>query len=424
MPIKRNVIKPLVSIIIVNYNGIVFIPKLLRSIKKQSCNRYEVLIVDNNSRDNSLEVIKQETEKLKFSHRFKILNLKRNVGFASANNRAAAIAKGEYLLFLNNDTTLHEDAIKEMVRTIQKDYFCAGVAPKMYLSRYLPRLIFDSLGICINNMGSPYNRGIGQIDLGQYDQVEEVMGVCYACCLVRKDIYRITGGLDNSYFAYFEDVDWCFRTRKSGYIFLSCPKAIVYHFHSGTTSVQSYAWKYYLIFRNYLRTATKTFGKRNSLRIITRKLRDILLTIVKPEELRPMRLAMFKVLANYLLIDWWVYGFKRIGTRRHFINEIPDWEIFAFGANEPSNFFNPKTYTSNLGMPMLDFIIKRKNWISPSNLMINKWNSLKASYYCSQETSLWNKQFNQFLATYFSPYRMENLSGLKQSTKIYRFQRK
>ena len=420
MPVNVNITTPLVSIIIVNYNGKSFLPKLLRSIKKQSFDQYEVIIVDNNSRDKSLRVIKQEIKKLKFEDIFVIIASKRNVGFALANNQAAAIAKGEYLLFLNNDTTLHEEAIKKMVQAIQKDRFCAGVAPKIYLSRYLPTLIFDSLGICIDKMGSPYNRGIGQIDLGQYDQVEEVMGLCYACCLVRKDIYRTTGGLDNTYFAYFEDVDWSFRTRKSGYIFLSCPKAIVYHYHSGTTSARSYAWKYFLIFRNYLRTATKTFGKRNSLRIITRKLRDIVTTIIIPGESRHMRLAMIKVLANYLFIDWWIYAFKRLMTRRHFIDEIDDCEIFAFGLNEPSNFFNPKTYKPNLGMPMLDFIVMRKNWVKPSQAMIRKWNSLKGSYYCSQETNLWNKQFSRFLDTYFSPYQMDNLSAIKTFTKISR----
>jgi GT2 family glycosyltransferase len=329
--------------------------------------------------------------------RINIIQLSRNVGYAEGNNIGVQQASGEYILFQNTDTVLDKNAILHMVKAMENKPFVAGVAPKIYLSKFLPLKIFDSIGICMNSSASPYNRGIGQVDLGQYDFVEEVMGLCFATALVRKDIFLTTGGLDSSYFAYFEDVDWSFRVRKHGYKFFSCPKAIVTHYHSGTSSENSYAWKYNLIFRNYLRTVVKTFGKRNVLVILGRKTKDLLKSILDTKNTNSLRGAMLSVLIRFYTIDIFVYLLKRIQTRQYFISEIVDESIIHLSDCEPSNFFDPKTYKPLISLQMLEFIILKKNYCIENKIMLTEWSKLKESYYCSQYSDEWNTRFHTFI---------------------------
>ena len=297
--------KTLVSIIIVNFNGKKFLENLFLSIKKQTYQSVEIIFVDNNSTDGSVDYLNSKLLK-KYSDlkpKTKTIMLPKNIGFAEANNIGAKEALGEFVLFLNNDTTIDTVAISEMVKILEKNFPCVGVSPKIYLSRFMPMKIFDSFGVCMDGTGSPYNRGIGLVDLGQYDKEEEIFGTCFACCLVRKELFLSSDGLDKDYFAYFEDVDWCFRMRKMGYSFLSCPKAIVYHYHSGTTSSRSYAWKYFLIFRNYLRTVVKDFGKKNAIRIVLIRIRSLFLGLFRQDYDVAMKIAMMKVILNFFLFD-------------------------------------------------------------------------------------------------------------------------
>jgi len=140
---------PLVSILIVNWNGIDHFDALFSSLKKQNYNNYEVIVVDNNSQDGSVEYIK-------FNHpEFKLIELNFNSGFAYANNIAFENSKGSLIALLNTDTRVHESWLKELVSTVKQNPSCVAVAPKiLFWSRYqtvvirpdtLVRLRFDSL---------------------------------------------------------------------------------------------------------------------------------------------------------------------------------------------------------------------------------------------------------------------------------------
>jgi len=408
---------PSVSILIVNYNGKKYLKNLFKSILEQSYSDFEILFFDNDSQDHSLDYLK---DKILTSSRLKdvtsIFQSTKNLGFAKPNNQMSKIAKGKYLLFINNDMFLHKNALSNMIKVIQKNYFIAGVAPKIYLSKYLPMKIFDSVGICMDRSGSPYNRGIGQIDLGQYDYEEEVLGPCFACCLIKKDLFLQNGGLDSSYFAYFEDVDWDFRTRKEGYLFYSSPKAISFHLHSGTSNRQSYAWKYRLIFRNYLRTVMKTFGKRSSMRIIVCKINDLVSVMVNSKTPREIKITISKILVNFIFVDWWLYGLRRPNNRKYFINEIADEELFRFGDWEPSEFFNPETYKSDINLSMLDFIVMRKNNFQVNEKMVGTWQKMKKSFYCAVPNKLWKEKFDKFVSMYLNSHlRKKELDSISDS---------
>ena len=106
---------PLVSVIIVNYNGKRHLEKCLESLMKVDYEKYEVILVDNNSNDDSLEFVKSVYSSVI------IIKLDKNYGFAEPNNIGAKIAKGEFLLFLNNDTKVNPNFIQEMVNVFNKD---------------------------------------------------------------------------------------------------------------------------------------------------------------------------------------------------------------------------------------------------------------------------------------------------------------
>ncbi len=398
---KKNKPKLEISIVIVNYNGKKFIKKLFESIKNQNFKDYEIIFHDNASADGSVEYLKKNyLTKKPFSENTILIQSTRNTGFAEGNNIAIKQASGKYVFFLNTDTTLEKDTLNKLYKVIEKDPLIAGVTPKVYLSRFLPLRVFDSVGMCMDHNGSPYNKGIGQLDLGQYDQEEELMGICFAACLVRKDIFWELDGLDEDYFAYFEDVDWCFRARKHGYKFFSVPDSIVNHLHSGTTSTLSYAWKYKQIFQNYLRTVVKDFGKNNLLRIVLLKNRDLVKELFNKNHEDHLKKTIKEVLWRFWTHDLFAYFFKRSHVRKNFIPDITDESIFSYSFNEPSSFFDPITYEPKINLAMIDFIVYKRNHHSPNKKMIKAWEDLKDTRYAAESLKDWVKKFEKFVIKY------------------------
>lgn len=229
-PKENKYKKGLVDIIILNYNGKEFLDELFETIQKQTYKNIKTTVVDNNSSDGSQDYIEEKYPWVN------LIKSPKNLFFSRGNNLAVSKTNGEYILFLNNDIRLEPNAIQEILRTLERKgkYGTGAIAAKMLF--YTNRQVIDSIGTVITNNGAPFNRGIGQLDIGQYDTEEEIFGACFGTVLVRRVVYKnIIGPLDNSYFGYFEDVDWSYRTRIFGYKTYACSKAIAYHHHSGTT---------------------------------------------------------------------------------------------------------------------------------------------------------------------------------------------
>ncbi len=258
---NKKIKKDLVDVIILNYNGKGYLDNLFNSLKKQTYQKIRVTVVDNGSCDGSAEYIEKNYPEIN------LIKSKKNLFFSRGNNLAVSKTNGEYIFFLNNDTVVKEDAIEKMVKTIKENgkYRVAAVSAKMLFKKN--NKIIDSAGTVITENGSPFNRGIGQIDVGQYDMEEEVFGACFGAALVRRVIYEnVVGKLDNHYFGYFEDIDWCLRARNKGYKILSSPFAVVWHDHSGSSKRKSYNWKYYLIQRNFVWTLIKNFQLKRAVK--------------------------------------------------------------------------------------------------------------------------------------------------------------
>ena len=211
--INEDMSAPKVSIIIVNYNGKELLQKCLDSLLKVNYNNFEIILVDNNSTDGSVEFITKNYPSLI------IIKLDSNKGFAEPNNVAAKISKGKYLLFLNNDTVVTPNFISEMVKVMETDKKIA-VCQSLLLK---PDGSVDSSGDFIDHLGVVYNSKT------EIDEIREVSSARGASMLVRSDIFEKLDGFDQKFFVTFEDVDLCWRSWILGYRVLIIPTSIVYH---------------------------------------------------------------------------------------------------------------------------------------------------------------------------------------------------
>ena len=243
---------PLISVIIVNYNGKKFLSDCFSSLFSQTYHPFEVIMVDNNSNDGSVEFVKQNFPDVK------VLCQPGNLGFAGGTNAGIHAAGGEFILTLNNDTIISTDFIKELAEPMVSDTSVGMCASKMIF----PDGRINSTAICISRSGAAWDRGMGEPDRGQYDVGEEVFGPCAGAALYRRSMLDSIGLFDEDFFLYMEDVDLAFRARLSGWKCLYTPAARVTHFHGGSTEPGS-DLSVYFGNRNLLWYTVKNFPKRS-----------------------------------------------------------------------------------------------------------------------------------------------------------------
>ncbi|MDH3611069.1 MAG: glycosyltransferase family 2 protein [Nitrosopumilus sp.] len=210
---------PLVSIVIVNYNGQNLLEKCLISINHSNYKNFEIILVDNNSSDDSINYVKNNFPKIK------ILELNKNFGFAIPNNMAAKIAKGKYIVFLNNDTNVTQNWLSELVYSLEKNKEIS-IGQSLLV---LPDGNIDSSGDYIDEIGRAYSSS------DRPQKIRNILSARAACMILRKDIFLDMGGFDESYFASFEDVEFGWRAWLWGYKVSLIPNSIVYHLGGKTT---------------------------------------------------------------------------------------------------------------------------------------------------------------------------------------------
>ncbi len=216
----------MISIVIPNYNGLVHLKACFDSLKNQSQKDYIIVLVDNNSSDDSVKFTMQNYPEVK------IVKLNYNTGFAKAVNEGIKICDTEFILLLNNDTECDQDFLNEMLSGF-KEKDVGSVAGKML--NYFDRKIIDDAGDFIKSRGSPYARGFEEPDNGQYEKEEYIFGACAGAALYRSEIFKKVGYFDEDFFAYYEDVDFSFRMQLAGYKCFYNPRAVCYHKRGATT---------------------------------------------------------------------------------------------------------------------------------------------------------------------------------------------
>jgi hypothetical protein len=216
---------PRVAIILVNWNGRQVTLDCLTSLRAVSYPNVLTIVVDNNSQDGSVEAIQSAFPEVL------ILSLPRNLRFAGGNNagmRKALEQGADLVLLLNNDTLIDAECVTALVERMHTDHSCGMVAPKIYYADDPQRIWFAGGAISFWS-GTMRHIGIREIDAGQYDTSRSIDYASGCCMLTRREVIEGVGMLDESYFMYTEDADWCMRVRLAGYSIVYEPRAKVWH---------------------------------------------------------------------------------------------------------------------------------------------------------------------------------------------------
>lgn len=218
---------PAVAVVIPSWNTIEFLPACLGSLAEQGA-ELEILVVDNGSSDGSREYLERE----RVSH----LALPRNLGFAAAVNLGAARTSAPAVLALNADTMLEPGCVATLVEALMADSGLGGVQPRILQLEGEPGAPGSvetarvySAGQALTRDGRAFELGMGEEQRPELRARREVFGACGAACLLRRELFSQLGGYDNSYFAFYEDVDLNVRARIAGWRFEYVPEAVVWH---------------------------------------------------------------------------------------------------------------------------------------------------------------------------------------------------
>ncbi|MBI3788099.1 MAG: glycosyltransferase family 2 protein [Ignavibacteriales bacterium] len=220
-----------VSIILVNYNGCEFTRDALRSIAMHSP-QSQVIVIDNHSMDKSKELLPSEFPSVKF------LFLDENRGFGAANNAGAAIAEGEHLFFLNNDTKLLSDTPAKLAEIFLSGKNIGICGPKLLNEDSTFQLSFGNDPSILGEWKTRrVERNIQQGNKESLEYFEQTYSaqtnvdwVTGAALMIPKNLFHRIGGFDERYFMYFEDADLCHRVRKEGYKVCYVPTAALIHY--------------------------------------------------------------------------------------------------------------------------------------------------------------------------------------------------
>lgn len=257
----------LVSIVILNWNGREHLEHFLPALVKHTTHPgAEIIVADNGSKDDSLAFLKREYS------RIRIIELDKNYGFSGGYNRALEQLDSKYMLLLNSDIEVTEGWLEPMLELMEKDESVGACTPK--LLDFKRRTHFEYAGAAggyIDKYGYPFCRGriFDQMeeDKGQYNQPTDLFWGSGACLMVRADLYRESGGLDEQFFAHMEEIDLCWRLQSMGYRICFVPSSTIFHV-GGATLQRGKPFKTFLNFRNNLLLLYKNLPAKDRGRIL------------------------------------------------------------------------------------------------------------------------------------------------------------
>ncbi len=257
---------PKVSVIILNWNGKLFLEQFMPSVYNSSYPNLEIVLGDNASTDDSVSFIQEHFPTVKV-----IIN-DRNYGFAEGYNRVLTHVEADYLVLLNSDVEVSTSWIEPVIRLMESDPNIAAAQPK--LRSYYEKGMFEYAGAAggfLDKYGYPFCRGrifdTVEKDIGQYDFSSEIFWASGAALFIKKHYWDEMGGFDAGFFAHMEEIDLCWRLKNRGHKIMYCAESVVYHVGAGTLNKDN-PNKTYLNFRNNLAMLRKNLHPALALLII------------------------------------------------------------------------------------------------------------------------------------------------------------
>ena len=242
-------LRPLVTVIVVSHDGAALLSPCLDSVRKQSHSRFEVILVDNGSLDGTADRVALDYPEVR------LVRLDENVGYAGGNNAGIALARGEYILLLNNDATLAPSALEILVDFMEA-HLRAGLIGPLIVREDDPSTV-DNFGLALYPDGTV--RGSGRGDpAGDFAAVLDVFCPSGCACLCRREVLDRVGPFDEDFHLMLEDADLGWRARLAGWECYCVPSAVARHRGSATIGAYS-ARKAYYVERNRIWLALKYF---------------------------------------------------------------------------------------------------------------------------------------------------------------------
>lgn len=239
------------TVIIVNWNGEVFLERCLAALMDQTAKPHEIILVDNASADKSVEIVDEFPS-------VRVLVQDQNTGFARGNNLAiaAASSESEWIVLLNPDAFPEPRWLEELLAAAHRNPGFDAFGSKLVVVAADPGVL-DGAGDVYHVSGLVWRMGHGAPVASSVEQAREVFSPCAAAAMYRRSALREVGGFDEDYFCYVEDVDLGFRLRLAGYRCLYAPLSVAHHVGSGTTGGQHSDFAVYHGHRNLVWTYVK-----------------------------------------------------------------------------------------------------------------------------------------------------------------------
>lgn len=255
---------PLVFAIVVNYNGINYLKTCLSSLEQQSYQNYKIIVFDNASTDTSVEFIQSNFP------RIKVIQGKKNFGFAEGNNLAIKFAldnKANYVLLVNNDTKTDKDLIEKLILIAESNDSVGVVGPEIFDLKNTGAI--QEMGMSIDRFGYPFA-------IKNKNSISNVFFVSGCAMLIKSELIIRIGLFDEKYFMFAEDLDFCWRAQLAGYKIILNENAKIYHASGGTisggviktSSYKTSAKRVFLRERNTIRTLIKNYNFSNLIKFV------------------------------------------------------------------------------------------------------------------------------------------------------------
>lgn len=251
-----------VSVVIINYNGRKYLEQFLPSVLASTYHNMELIIADNASTDDSLGFLRSHYPSLR------VIELKRNHGYAGGYNEALKQIQSDYYVLLNSDVEVRKGWIEPVIALMEKDRKIGACQPKIL--SYHKKDQFEYAGAAggwMDSLGYPFARGrifdICEVDYGQYNDEQPVFWASGAALFIRAELFHQAKGFDTYFFAHMEEIDFCWRLQLLGYSIYVCPASEVFHVGGGTLP-KGNERKVFLNFRNNMIMLAKNLPKRQS----------------------------------------------------------------------------------------------------------------------------------------------------------------
>jgi len=257
---------PLVYVLVINWNGHAHLEECFTSLLESTYENVRFLLIDNASADDSVQFTE---DRFGADPRVEILECPTNLGWSGGNNAGIEFARerhADYIFLLNNDTTIDSKCIEHLVHHAKQNPALGALAPKILM--YDCPNILNSIGLQASRIGAAWDIGIGRLDAPEWNQEQDVLGVCGAACFLRVEALAKTGLLPEDFEIYLDDLDLCLRIWNAGYTIRTCPEAVVRHKFSASMGEGKRAQrKYYLNTRNRLRVVLRNYPASSALPI-------------------------------------------------------------------------------------------------------------------------------------------------------------